>query len=321
MSVLPAIVIPAYKRPKALRGLLSSVAKAEYPEGDIHLIISIDGGGDPAVEQVAQAFEWKYGSKQVVKHTNRLGLMAHIMQCADLTEGFDAVIILEEDLEVAKGFYKYAVDALTYYWMENQVAGISLYSYDIAETTLQPFQRLPNPDSETFFIQYPSSWGQAFTKQQWAGFKKWLAENPDPKVKLPAYVQSWSPGSWKKRYLEYLMHTDKYFVYPDQSLSSNMGYAGANFPMQMDLFQVDLDDDYQPQQFAPFNKGQHYNAWFEPMPDHTRLKTDQQAIPKIELALYEHSVQQGYTGSKAWFLFKFRLVNYVKVFFKKLGLD
>ena len=40
--IRPAIVIIAYNREQALKRLLHSVKEADYPDGDVTLIISVD---------------------------------------------------------------------------------------------------------------------------------------------------------------------------------------------------------------------------------------------------------------------------------------
>ncbi len=59
----PAIIIPAYNRPDSLRRLLSFIDAASFIYDDIPLVISVDGGGDINVVELANSFEWKYGQK------------------------------------------------------------------------------------------------------------------------------------------------------------------------------------------------------------------------------------------------------------------
>ena len=73
----PAIVISAYNRPVALKRLLLSLSKAVYPQGNqIRLVISIDHGEEAAYQKVvdiAKAFEWTCGPKEVIEQNEHLG--------------------------------------------------------------------------------------------------------------------------------------------------------------------------------------------------------------------------------------------------------
>ena len=96
-----AVVVVGYNRSDSMRRILGSLAKADYKEKDIPLVISIDHSGREEVEQVAREFQWNYGPKEVICHKERLGLRKHIISCGDLTRRYGAVMILEDDLYVS----------------------------------------------------------------------------------------------------------------------------------------------------------------------------------------------------------------------------
>ena len=65
----PALVVIAYNRPQALTRLLASLDAAAYPGVEVPLLISIGRGPEgvsAAVSEAAQAFEWRFGPKQVI---------------------------------------------------------------------------------------------------------------------------------------------------------------------------------------------------------------------------------------------------------------
>ena len=101
----PAIVAVGYNRPESMKRLLRSIGEAHYEWDDIPLIISIDKSDVKEVQEIAEAFEWKYGAKRVSLHRERLGLRNHILECGDYAIQYGAVIILEDDREVAPDFY------------------------------------------------------------------------------------------------------------------------------------------------------------------------------------------------------------------------
>ena len=228
--IKPAIVIVGYNRPEALARLLDSVMRAEYDCVDIPLVISLDGEGDRECEALANRLHWKYGEKRVIVRERRLGLRNHILSCGDLTEEYGAIVLLEEDLGVASSFYHYATSAITFYQNEKRVAGVALYSYEYSE--LGRFRFNPIHDGfDNYFMQWPCSWGQAWTVQQWQGFRTWYDGNHDADLSshaIPESVKLWPRSSWKRYFAAYLKIRNLYFVYPRISQSTNFGDSGVH---------------------------------------------------------------------------------------------
>ncbi len=261
-----AIVVIAYNREKSLQRLLKSIALAHFPAEDITLHISIDASENKSVYQVATDFEWKFGRKIIDQKPERLGLLKHVLSCGELTKRYDSIIVLEDDLIVAPGFYQYAQKAKSYYLEEEKIAGVSLFAYPVEENNFYPFQPI-HDDSDVHFIQVASSWGQSWTKTQWLKFKDWLHENPQGKEQLlPAYVQKWGANSWKKLFINYLIDTDRYFVFPSVSYSSNFEEEGTH-ASQTGLFQVSMNfSDSNPRLKKWSDSNSIYDAYFELIP-------------------------------------------------------
>ena len=263
MSV-PAIVIAAYNRSDCLARLLRSVESANYDSTNIPLVISIDKSDVAEVYAIADSFDWKHGVKQIIRRPEQLGLKEHILSCADLSSKFESIILLEDDLLVSPFFYWNAQQALSFYSHDKSIAGISLYSYQIAENRFFPFYAY-NDGSSVYFMQLPSSWGEVFTAASWAEFRQWDTNHLDsfPDHILPEYIQEWSVHSWKKRFAAYMIDTDKYFVFPRYSYTTNFGDEGVNTDRK-GLFQVPLMLSKQQLQFKSLNDSVAvYDAWFE----------------------------------------------------------
>lgn len=249
------IVIAAYNRAHTLERLLSSLAKAHYPE-PVKLIISIDGCGSDSVKKIAEKFEWQHGQKEVIAHQENLGLRSHILSCGDLSSSYDGIILLEDDLYVSPGFYEYTIAALDFYKECKEVCGVSLYSYQYNETALLPFKPL-NDGADVYFMQLPCSWGQAWLKEHWTAFRSWYDQNSttsfqdDPS--LPANIAFWPDTSWKKYFLKYMVEHNKFFVYPHLSQTTNFGDKGQHH-QGTNVFQVPLacgaSGDYRFRNFA-----------------------------------------------------------------------
>lgn len=272
----PAIVIAAYNRATSLERLLAFVSRACYAQRDVPLVISVDGGGSPQVIEIAQKFEWKYGEKRLILHEENLGLRNHILSCGDLSFIYGAVIVLEDDLIVGPGFYNYSSQTLQAYDDDANIAGVSLYSYRNNENeSFNPFFPLDN-GMDVYFMQVPSSWGQAWTSSQWERFKNYYAKCSPLSANdmLPSNVLNWPETSWKKYFFKYIVEKDLYFVYPYLSHSSNCGDAGTHF-YQMDgqvRVQLSLVGE-KCYAFPVFSKNEVvYDAFFEIYPDYLKSR-------------------------------------------------
>jgi len=246
-----------------------SIYNADYASYvDIPLVISIDGGGTAEMQEIAEQFEWKYGEKRIIAHKENLGLRKHIIACGDLTEESGDVIMLEDDLFVSPYFYDYAVKALDFYKDDEKIAGISLYTYEFIAYVKLPFVPLQN-GYDVFFMQIPSSWGQAWTTKQWKSFKRFYETNPIVRGtdKLPDSVKSWPETSWKKYFYKYIVDNDLYFVYPYTSYSTNFGDIGVHYTNFTSRLQVSLMTVLKNNLFPKFGYSSViYDAYFELLP-------------------------------------------------------
>lgn len=241
MKYIPAIVVVAYNRRKTLARLLRSLSEASYPEVEINLVISVDKSDSEEVAELAEAFDWPYGNKRVVIQAVNLGLRKHILQCGDYAEVFGSIIMLEDDLMVSPQFYHYTQAALGFYESDDRIGGISLYHMNRTDDTLSEFMPLED-GFDNYFVQLPSSWGQAWTKGQWTKFRAWIREHSleETQNDLSLFVQGWSAHSWKKSFLAYLISKNLFFVYPRVGLSTNFHSSGTNSQSASSRFQCAL---------------------------------------------------------------------------------
>jgi hypothetical protein len=241
----PAIVIVTFNRPKSLERLLMNIAQAHYEDAPVDLVISIDfqdSDSHSAVVKLAREFEWNKGSKQIIEHKANLGLRAHVLSCGDLTSKYGSIIMLEDDLYVSPFFYRFACQSASFYGNDENIAGISLYNHKTNIHNSFPFD-LIGEDGDTYFLQIASSWGQLWTNSQWLGFRNWYGENSTQRIagdKTPLYIQSWPESSWLKYFVRYLIYTNKYFVYPKTSYSTNFSDSGTHVKSSNSYFQVPI---------------------------------------------------------------------------------
>lgn len=245
MKFIPAIVVVAFNRPDSLRRLLHSIDVANYPEGvEVPLCICIDHQESQArskVVEIAREFIWEHGPKEVILQSSNLGLKAHVLLCGDLAERFGSIIMLEDDLYVSPIFYDYSVQALNFYEDEDCIGGVSLYNHKMNFSNQRPFTPIED-GADVYFLQIASSWGQAWSKRQWCCFREWLKDrNAVPtSAKMPDYIIAWPDKSWLKNYIYYLVNTNKVFVFPRKSLTTNFGDVGENSSSINTKFQVPL---------------------------------------------------------------------------------
>jgi len=239
----PAIVVVAFNREQSLKRLLLSISNATYTIKDIPLIISIDYAKDNhQVKVIADTFNWPHGTKKVIYQNNNLGLRKHILQCGAHAITYDSVIILEDDLFVSPNFYEFTLAALNFSSDKSYISGISLYSHQFNVHSRSNFSPLID-GYDNWYFQFASSWGQAWTKNQWLLFMTWYnkQENLTPNASLPANVTCWSDKSWLKYFIAYLVESDTYFLYPRTSYSTNFSDMGTHIGKDSTIYQVPLD--------------------------------------------------------------------------------
>lgn len=290
MITNPTIVVVAYNRPKPLGRLLQSLLNAHYSESEVRLVISIDKSENKEVLKLSQQFEWKFGEKKIIQHTEHLGLKEHILRCGDLSLEYESIIVLEDDLLVSPYFYQYAKQAIEFYKDENALAGISLYNYQVAESCFYPFQAIDD-GSDVYFMQVASSWGQAWTKTQWQKFRNWFSLNAElpSSAAIPNYLKQWGKHSWKKHFIHYLIDTDKYFVFPRLSLTTNFEEEGTNSSTR-NVFHVPLQISTSNYKFCELMLSKSvYDAWFEIKP---------QLLKQFNVTLINYNFEVDLYGSK-----------------------
>lgn len=226
-----AIVIPCFKRVDALVELCNSLLKADYGEDSVSLVFSIDYIEGSKVPAFAESFIWPYGKKEVIRHKKNIGLRSNILYCGDLTQKYEAVIILEDDLEVMPAFYHFAKSAAVFYDNDDRIAGISIYQYFLEEVSWGTF--LPIYEGyDNYFIKWASSWGQLWTRNQWRSFRNWYNTHRDiSTANIPSKVKGWKE-SWKKYYIAYLNDTNRYFVFPYRSFVYNGNKGGGTHSIE-----------------------------------------------------------------------------------------
>ncbi len=289
-SNLPTIIAIGYNRPNSLLRLLGSLRKAHYPPGNVRLVISLDNSGVDEPRQVAEAFDWPFGEKRIIAHEQRLGLRNHVLSCGDLTEEYGEVIVLEDDLFVSPFFYEYSTRALAHYADDPLVAGISLYGHQFNQTANLPFMPVDNGNADVYFMQLAASWGQAWSRSHWIGFRHWLEQHGtdiSDVDDIPHDIRSWPESSWLKLYNAYIITLDKFFVYPYRSLTTNFGDPGQHFNIASSRFQVPIQQQGIDYQFISLAESLAvYDAYCELLPSSVKKQNPRLASHDFIVNLY-----------------------------------
>ncbi|MDD4350063.1 MAG: hypothetical protein PHF70_13220 [Opitutales bacterium] len=238
----PAIVVMGYQRVESLRRLLDSLFLADYQGRSVSLVVSIDKGNNAGVESLVKGLRWPYGPLELVFRTERLGLRDHVYACADLVNRFGSIVMLEDDLFVAPGFYDLACHMVQKYGHSDRVAGMALYHHAFNETSKMRFWPLKD-GSDAYFLQLAASWGQCWTADQWNRFKDWSKTQTHETVTasaIPWDMRKWPWSSWKKWYTAFMVDTERYVVYPRYSMTTNFMDIGENHHETDATYQRDM---------------------------------------------------------------------------------
>jgi hypothetical protein len=267
----PTIVVNAYNRPASLRRLLAGLQQAEIPNG-AGLVISIDGGGDPAVREIAGSFDWPFGEKTVRLYDRNLGLVDHLMACGGLTRELGDIVYLEDDLAVSRQFYACSAGMLGAYRSEDRIAGVSLNRLPINGYTHHRFEPLPD-SGDVFFARVFWYQGQAFTPEMWDRFAGWWASRRRPVAPEDGLHPLFLPHPrWDRDFFPqamlYLQDTGRFFVFPRESHTTQFGDPGTHFDRRTDVYQVPLQHHRAPVRFPALDAAQAvYDAFLEILPD------------------------------------------------------
>lgn len=218
------IAIIAYNRMNALSTLLESLSKITYNESEIDLIFTIENGATSEVTELVNSFSWNLGRKIIIRQEKKLGLRNHFLWVGDLTEEYENVLFLEDDLIVSPVIIEIVQKYILKYKYDARVAGISLYSPSICEFNATRFYPLSD-GYDNYFFQHPY-WGNVWQREKWAAFRQWFNTYKRNDVILPIYARTWKETSFKVVYIQYLIETSRYIVFPRESVVNNMGFTG-----------------------------------------------------------------------------------------------
>jgi hypothetical protein len=267
--IKPAIVVVGYNRLNSLERLLESLSKAYYPVNNVTLIISLDYHKKLQKEilEMLDKFEWKHGEKKIICYKEKQGLKQHILRCGDLSEKYEAVLILEDDLYVAPDFYNFLYQAVNYYYKNDNIVGVALYSHEWNGYSNVPFIKRKG-ESSVFAGQFSISWGQCWIKKNWRKFRQWYEINKEYEYNfyIPERINRWSKQSWGKFFASYIQKNNLFYIVPNEALSTNFSEEGEHNKIGNTTYQVALQQGINKiYKFLDFRYLYKYDMFFEPI--------------------------------------------------------
>ena len=208
------VVFPVYKRLDALQHFKRYYDDPKF--AGFMIYISLEGDSSEVIRNYVDNLKFDFLKWKVRSFDSRQGLRSHILQCGDLVEDYERVLIVEDDLLLLPGWDTWYRLALRRLASNDLLDSASMYRYSIDEENSIPLDLV---SGDEYSSQYGSSWGQIWTRQNWNRFKIWLKENEQSYYPtLPKFINNWSISSWKKHYLAYLIDVGLYCLYPPESL-------------------------------------------------------------------------------------------------------
>ena len=309
------VVVIAFNRPNSLQRLLNSLDKVDWENDNVRLYISIDKEEAESENykktiQIAQSFLWNHGEKIVDCKKENLGLKQHVLQCGNLTNQYENLIVLEDDIVVSPIVYIYAKQVVNFYEGDENIAGFGLYSFQRNPANNLPFVPL-NEGTDVYFMQYACSWGQIWTKERWNNFLTWYENNKNiniDKLNIPDNIKKWGEKSWLKFHTIYTILNNKFFVYPYVGLTTNFSETGIHNKINSFAYQCTLYTTSKEKvkfRYANlYNANNVYDAYFENIKINKLINIDE----KIESDIYANKNIVCLNESK--YLLSTRIYNY-----------
>lgn len=239
MQLAPVIVF-TYNRPLHTRRMLQALENAELAQQSEVFIFSDGAKNAQAVEQVNKvraiiSEPWAFKKITIIERERNVGLAQNVIAgVSQIINQYGKVIVLEDDLEIAKVGLRYFNDALDRYENEEKVMEISGYMYPIKNADNLP---------ESFFFRVATSWGWATWARAWQHYNTdidaLIADFDKDKIKRFSIdhtenfwkqVQDFKTGkinSWAIRWYLTLFNKDGLALYPRTSMIQNMGTDGS----------------------------------------------------------------------------------------------
>lgn len=232
--IKPPVALFVYNR----YDYLPTVINAIRDSNPAKLYIFSDGPKDSQavhgvakVRDIIKQIDWI--KPDVTEHNKNLGLSASIKFGIDeVLSNYERVVVIEDDVCVAPGFYEYMTAALEVYKNVHGVAGVTglRYPFELLEPKDYPY--------DTFLFPRFCSWGWGTWKHVWQSLD-WDRKNISTRLqsyKLPLdiggkdmkttfhhYMSGSLSGSWDVNFAANMLLKDQVFAWPTWNMVNNLG--------------------------------------------------------------------------------------------------
>ena len=238
--------------------------------GKVNLIISCDGNSGSDVVSYVNSIEWSYGDFKVIQQGQQLGVDRHNLACMRMSEIYEHIVIIEDDLVVSPYFQEYLNLAVPIALHQDNIAGVSLYRYPIIEENHFPFELIPNNEF-LYYQQRSSSKGCFYSWKQLKPYFDFLDrfDGDFHKYSLPNNVVKWGDEVWEKSFYCFLQASNKFISFPRFSLSTDFADIGVHMKKQT-LKYIHQSPLYLSEHFGDFKSlddtANAFDAYYELLP-------------------------------------------------------
>ena len=194
------IRVLTFDRFQSLSRLLTSLNEANY-DGDASVAFEIaidlpaNMSNEEVVEknqkvlQVAQAFQWRHGSSEVIMQTSHKGLVGQwTTGWQPAASNLEVLLVLEDDTAVSPHFYLWTKKMIQTYYLDPEQYDPRMFGFALqlqhtilGETLKERYgsrkvHDLVPSESMLFRYQLVGTWGGVFFPQHWREFVTWLRE-------------------------------------------------------------------------------------------------------------------------------------------------
>lgn len=238
------VVIFAYNRADKLKACIASLEAADG-HGESEVFIFADGAkGESDAEDVGKVREYLdslcsghgFHSLTVNKRTGNTGLANNVISgVSEIIEKYGRVIVLEDDLTVARDFLTFMNDSLDYYEYEADIWSVTGYGI--------PLGNIRGYDHDIYYSCRASSYGWGTWKDRWQtvdwdmkGYDDIMADKTLRRrferggrdmTRILKDQQMGIIDSWAIRWCLSQSLQDRYTVYPVKSFVLNTGRDGS----------------------------------------------------------------------------------------------
>lgn len=261
------VIVLTMNRPHGLSDLLNNIESTDYDGDRVDLVIRIDHSEElQETLKVAKKFKFSFGKKSISVSRENKGLAQSWFDAWNPISSNDRAVILEDDIILSPGWYKWLKQAWNTYEHIPDLAGISLQRQQLVP--MIPWRDNFTVDEEIpFLYNLLGSIGYSPNPMYWQQFRSWIQH-----INLVSFDAS-TPGlvtsewwnthdkrqMWTQHFIYFCVKLDLYTLYArlpqEKTIAAHMRYKGAHIKKTMGAdFQlatsIPLNFPDEPQRFA-----------------------------------------------------------------------